>query len=503
MTTAKPTGAEITEAAKELGIDIDDADMDIYQASAIDNFGVYADIDAEDDDPGLAFRGGNRDWAEPAENPLGAWYVKTDIQTSTEGPLAGKTVVLKDNINLAGVPAMNGTNLLRGHISTADATVVTRLLDAGARIVGKANCESFVFSAGSHTCDNGVVRNPYRLTHSSAGSSSGCGALVGAGEVDLAVGTDHGGSARMPAAWCGIYGMKPTFGLVPYTGGMPLEASLDHIGPMTASVTDNAVTLRVMAGRDGLDPRQGAPEVKNYPEALGKPITGIRIGLLTEGFGSEGAEPDVEDAVRAASRVLAKLGAEVGEVSVPWHHRAGMVSLPLSLEGALQQTLLTNGLGVAAPGYHDPALVARLHNWQDRGNELSDSLKLMAVCANVMRRRFGGRHLAKAYNMVPRVRAAYDRAFEQVDLLLMPTVPKKAQPLPSEDAPLGERLMRAFEPIPNVQQFNVSGHPAMSVPCGMSDGLPVGMMLVGRWYDEPTIYSVAHAFEQAVDWRAQ
>src|SRR5207247_1877950 len=145
------------------------------------------------------------------------------------------------------------------------------------------------------------------------------------------------------------YGMKGTFGLVPYTGGMPLEASLDHIGPMTASVTDNAVMLQVMAGRDGLDPRQGVPEVKDYVGALGKSIAGLRIGLLTEGFGSAGAEPDVEEAVRAASRVLVELGAEIGEVSVPWHHRAHLVAAPFSLEGALQQILLTNGLGVGAP----------------------------------------------------------------------------------------------------------------------------------------------------------
>ena len=503
MTAETPTQAEVNNAAKELGIDLDGADLGFYHASVLANLELYAELDTLDEQAGLAFRGGNRDWVEPADNPLGAWFVQTDIQTTSDGPLAGKTVVLKDNINLAGVPMMNGTNLLRGHVATSDATVVTRLLDAGARIVGKANCESFCFCAGSHTCDNGVVRNPHRLTHSSAGSSSGCGALVGAGEVDLAVGTDHGGSVRMPAAWCGAYGMKPTYGLVPFTGAMALDASLDHIGPMTGSVTDNAVMLQVMAGRDGLDARQGVPEVKNYTEALGAPITGIRIGLLTEGFGQQGAEPDVDEAVRAAGRALAELGAQVGEVSVPWHNRAHLVAAPFTLEGTLQQILLSNGLGIGAPGYHDESLVARLHHWQDRANELSDSLKLMAVSANVLRKRFGGRHLAKAYNLVPRVRAAYEQAFEQFDLLMMPTAPMKAQPLPPRDAPLAQRIQRAFEAVPNVQQFNISGHPAMSLPCAMRDGLPVGMMLVGRWYHEPTVYSVAHAFEQAEDWRSQ
>ena len=152
-------------------------------------------------------------------------------------------------------------------------------------------------------------------------------------------------------------------------------------------------------------------------------------------------------------------------------------------------------LGAAMLGFLNRAKLTRL------SDELSDSLKFTAVSANVLRKKFGGRHLAKAYNLVPRVRAAYDKALEQYDVLLMPTVPMKAQPIPSPDAPLAERLQRAFELTPNVQQFNVSGHPAMSVPCGMSDGLPVGMMLVGRWYDEPTIYSVSYAFEQAIDWR--
>jgi amidase len=295
--------------------------------------------------------------------------------------------------------------------------------------------------------------------------------------------------------------MKPTYGLVPFTGAMALQAQLDHIGPMTASVTDNAVMLQVMAGRDGFDARQGNPQVKSYTQALGAPITGIRIGLLTEGFGAVGAEPDVEEAVREASHALAALGAEVGEVSVPWHNQIQLVAAPFTFEGTLQQILLTNGLGIGAAGYHDEALVTHLTDWRDRGNELTDSLKLIAVSANLLRKRFGGRHLAKAYNLVPRVRAAYDMALEQYDLLMMPTTPMKAQPIPSPDAPLAERIQRSLEPTPNVQQFNISGHPAMSVPCAMRDGLPVGMMLVGRWYDEPTMYRVAHAFEQAIDWR--
>ncbi len=163
-------------------------------------------------------------------------------------------MALKDNVALAGVPMMNGASTLEGFVPASDATIVTRMLDAGATILGKAVCEHFCLSGGSHTSDPGPVHNPHRIGYSAGGSSSGSGALVAAGEVDLAIGGDQGGSIRIPASYCGIVGMKPTHGLVPYTGVMPIETTIDHTGPMTASVGDNALLLEVLAGPDGLDP---------------------------------------------------------------------------------------------------------------------------------------------------------------------------------------------------------------------------------------------------------
>ena len=161
---------------------------------------------------------------------------------------------MKDNICLAGVPMMNGASTLEGYVPDVDATVVQRILDAGGTIVGKSVCEYFCFSGGSHTSSSGPVHNPHRQGYSAGGSSSGSAALVAAGEVPMALGGDQGGSIRMPASFCGIYGMKPTHGLVPYTGIMPIELTIDHTGPMTATVEDNALLLEVLAGPDGLDP---------------------------------------------------------------------------------------------------------------------------------------------------------------------------------------------------------------------------------------------------------
>ena len=203
------------------------------------------------------------------ENPLNAWAVKTEVRGAAHGPLSGKRVVLKDNICLAGVPMMNGASTLEGYVPDIDATVVTRILDAGGTIVGKAHCEYFCLSGGSHTSALGPVHNPYKHGYSAGGSSSGCGALVGAGEVEMAIGGDQGGSIRMPASYSGCYGMKATHGLVPYTGVMPIEATIDHAGPMTANVADNALLLEVIAGADGLDPRQYDVQVEKYSYTTG------------------------------------------------------------------------------------------------------------------------------------------------------------------------------------------------------------------------------------------
>jgi len=436
-----------------------------------------------------------------AENPLGAWYVKSEVKGAPYGPLAGKRIVLKDNICLAGVPMMNGASTLEGYVPDVDATVATRILDAGGTIVGKAHCESFCLSGGSHTSQAGPVHNPYKIGYSAGGSSSGCAALVGAGEIEMAIGGDQGGSIRMPGSFSGCYGMKGTHGLVPYTGAMPIEATIDHLGPMTGTVADNALLLEVIAGPDGLDPRQYNVRVDKYTAALGRGVAGMRIGVLTEGFQHDSCEPDVVQKVRQAADRLRGLGAIVEEISIPMHLDGLAIWTPIALEGLQAQMMHGNGMGFNWEGLYTTSLLDAHANWRARANQLSRTLKISMMAGEYFIRQYRGHYYAKAQNLSRLLRKTYDQAFARHELLLMPTTPMKATPLPPQDAPLALYCQRAFEMLPNTAPFDVTGHPAMNVPCGLSAGLPVGMQLVGAHYNESTIYRAAHAFEQLGDWR--
>src|SRR5215472_6744415 len=252
------TEAETARIAAAYGLGLSEPDVTSFRALADGLLASYQVVErrhsASLPDPPA------RDWLQPLDeaNPLGAWYVTTEIRASHDGPLAGRRVAVKDNIAVAGVPMMNGSSVLEGFVPRRDATVVTRLLEAGAIIAGKAVCENLCFSGGSHTSATGPVRNPWDRSRSAGGSSSGSAALVAAGLADLALGGDQGGSIRIPASFCGVVGHKPTHGLVPYTGAFPIENTLDHLGPITRTVRDTALMLGVLAGPDGLDPRQRA-----------------------------------------------------------------------------------------------------------------------------------------------------------------------------------------------------------------------------------------------------
>ncbi|MEQ8650881.1 MAG: amidase [Kiloniellales bacterium] len=434
------------------------------------------------------------------ENKYNAWYVKSEIKGAAEGPLAGKTIVLKDNVQLAGVPMRNGASTLEGFMPNLDATIVTRMLDAGGTIKGKAVCEYFCLSGGSHTSTPAPVQNPRKAGYSAGGSSSGSGALVAAGEVDMAIGGDQGGSIRMPAAYCGIYGMKPTHGLVPYTGVMPIESTIDHTGPMTGTVADNALLLEVLAGEDGLDPRQYNVKTAKYTEALGAGVQGMKIAVVTEGFGHENSEADVDQKVRAAAEKLASLGAEVTEVSIPMHLKGQAIWTPIAVEGLQAQMMQANGMGFNWKGLYSTALLDAHANWRNRADELSHTLKVCMLLGEYFIQHHRGHYYAKSQNLARLLKKTYNETLDSVDLLLMPTLPIKSTKLPDDHNNLEEVIGRAFEMLANTASFDVTGHPAMAIPCGMSDGLPVSMMLVGKHFDEATIYKAAHAFEQSGDW---
>jgi amidase len=497
-----PTLEQLREVAAELGFTMGDQELELQRQSLLPSFAAYNLLDRMPDElPEVKYprTPGRRPSAE--ENPYGAWYVKTDVQGAASGKLKGKKVALKDNICLAGVPLMNGASTMEGYVPDVDATVATRILDAGGTIVGKTVCEYFCFSGGSHTSASGPVHNPHRMGYSAGGSSSGSGVAVARGEVPMALGGDQGGSIRMPASFCGIYGLKPTHGLVPYTGIMPIELTLDHTGPMTATVEDNALLLEVLAGPDGLDPRQYGAQPKPYREALGRGAQGLRIAVVEEGFGHPQSMPQVDAIVREAAERLGGLGATIEKVSIPMHRLGAAVWLPVAAEGATMQMMLGNGFGFNWQGLYVTSMLDFHSNWRQRADELSDSLKNTMLLGHYMVTRYRGHYYAKAQNVVRRLRRAYDEVLARFDLLVMPTLPMTATPLPEANAPVDQIIQRAFEVVPNTAPFDATHHPAISLPCGQVDGLPVGLMLVGRLFDEETIYRAAAAFEAGVDWK--
>ena len=443
-----------------------------------------------------------RAWSRPGDddNALGAWYVRTDIRETDRGPLAGRKVAIKDNTAVAGVPMMNGSRMVEGFVPSQDATVVRRLLAAGATIAGKSVCEDLCFSGGSHTAKSGAVHNPWDPTRSAGGSSSGSAALVASGQVDMAIGGDQGGSIRIPSSFCGVVGHKPTWGLVPYTGGFPIEQSLDHLGPHARTVSDVALMLSVIAGPDGVDPRQpGDLTTVDYVRTLEQSATGLRLGIVAEGFGHANSEPDVDATVRAAVETLRGAGLVTEDVSIPWHLHGPAIWDVIATEGATWQMIDGNGYGMNWKGSYDPELIAFYgKKWRGDPSQFSETVKLVMLAGRHALITNYGRYYAMARTLGARLGAAYDDALGRCDVLVMPTLPIRASVLPSPDAPVEEVIARALEMLPNTAPFDVTGHPACTVPAGTADGLPVGLMIVGKQFDDATVLRVAGALETAV-----
>jgi amidase len=502
MATTPPTGEEVARIAGRYGFNLTPQDVEEFRTLIAGALASYDAVERlyEAHAPKAPRR--PFEWPADKDNELGAWYVTTEIRTRDDGPLAGRRVAIKDNIEVAGLPMMNGSATVEGFVPRRDATVVTRLLEAGATITGKAVCEDLCFSGGSHTSRTGPVHNPWDMARSAGGSSSGSAALVAAGQADMALGGDQGGSIRIPSAFCGIVGHKPTYGLVPYTGAFPIENTLDHLGPITRTVRDAALMLGVLGGRDGLDSRQRVDLPHgDYLRELGAGVDGLRIGVVEEGFGIPGlSQPGVDETVRSAIHTLAKAGAVVSDVSIPWHRDAIHVWNVIATDGATAQMIDGNAYGMNSAGLYDPELIAHYAAGRRRhGDEMSQTLKLNALAGRYAIDRYDGRYYAMARNVALEVKAAYDAALADADVLVLPTLPIVASAIPLPGASREELVSRSLEMIPNTAPFDVTGHPATSVPAGLADGLPAGMMIVGRHLADATCLRVAQAYETAVD----
>ncbi len=503
MTFKLPNQDQLRALGADMGMDITAE----YADAVIDYAKPFADgyrllMALADDLPPVKYPRGGFYRPEGDENKYGAWVLKTQIKGAKSGKLAGKKVAVKDTYLLAGMPATNGASVLEGYVPEFDAPVITRLLDAGAEIVGKSVCEYFSFSGGAATSVTGPVHNPRAWGHTPGGSSTGSGALVAAGEVDMATGGDQAGSIRIPASLSGVVGIKPTFGLVPYTGIMGMDPTIDHAGPLTATVADNALFLEVMAGPDGYDSRQNGSKPDKYTKAIGQGIKGLKIGVVKEGFGQWDSHPDVDAGVRAAIKELTRLGAEVSEVSVPWHLNGLPIWAAIALDGTYQSLFNSAGIARHVEGVYPIGLAARFAAVRERANELPDTVKVGMLLGGYTDQIYQGYFYFKAQNLRRKLRAAYDAALAEYDLLVMPTTRVMASKIPAPDAPLAAIMSHSWEQIANTCPLNITGHPAISIPCGFGEGdRPIGLMLMAKHWKESTLYRAADAFETGTDWQ--
>lgn len=424
-----------------------------------------------------------------------AWMFRLSEPTlgsAKAGTLHGQRLAVKDCIAVAGVPMTLGTSFFR-HVPAQHASVVERALAHGAVLAGTTVCESLCLSGSSFTSSTGPVPNPFDADRSAGGSSSGNAAVIARGEADIALGTDLGGSVRNPAAWCGITALKPTFGVVPYTGAMATEITMDHIGLMARTASVLEPFLLALAGPDDTDSRQAGIEPLR-PAGNRNP----RIALVTEGFGQPRADARIDRAVRNAAAMLAALVAHstLGEVSVPLHRHASDIHASIAGEGSLV-TLFEQALqGSNHAGPYDAALAAAFAvALRDRPDQLPFNAMATLVATSVARRRSGGAVPALAQPLRRRLRAQYDEALRHHDVLIMPTVPFLPHRLPTESLPVGEYRRLAFEMHDNNCATNLTGHPAVSVPCAVINGLPVGMMLIGRHLDDLELLAIAMRFQ--------
>ena len=365
MPYQRPEDEDVIALAAELGIKFTKTEARLFRVrlhEQVEALEAFHELRIEEERPPLTHLQRDPGYRPGAdEDPLNLFIRRCRIEGAHDGPLQGKSIGIKDHTAVAGVPLTFGSHFMDGYIPEFDATIVTRLLAAGATIVGKMNMEDFSFGGPGFNGvgDFGRPLNPHDPEFVTGGSSSGSGAAVAGGHVDIAFGGDQGGSVRIPAAWCGCLGLMATHGLIPHTGVFGLEPTIDFVGPMTRTVEDLAEVLACVAGRDGYDPRQAdvPPALPDYVGALGRGVTGLRIGVLTEGFGVEGGELEVDETVREALAVLEKAGASLHPVSVPAHIDASLAVLPLYFEGA-KLGYDTNLGGAFAKSFYPASLMA-------------------------------------------------------------------------------------------------------------------------------------------------
>ena len=407
-----------------------------------------------------------------------ARQAEADMQAGAyKGALHGIPIAIKDIIYTKGTPTTGGSKVLANFIPDEDSTIVQRLDAAGAVLLGKLNLSEFAIGG---TIDHpfGTPRNPWNTQHTAGGSSSGSGVAAAGGLCAGALGSDTGGSVRGPAAFCGIVGLRPTYGRVTRHGVLPMCWSMDTVGPMTRNVADCALMLNAIDGHDPRDPTSGRAPVPDYTASLSDGVRGLRIGLPTEMFDFDGLNAEVRQSVMRAVSVLEEQGATADQISLPTSAHSGAVFIATA--------------DVDAAAYH--------HDWlRTRGDDYDWSTRARLESAALT----PGWAYLKAQRARTLIANELQAALERFDALILPSGPVAAPTIAASTGRPGGYYQGKLDMGRRryTSPAALAGMPAISVPCGFSDdGLPIGMQIIGRRFAEPTLFQVAHAYERATDW---
>ena len=440
--------------------------------------------------------GANREWSD-ASDAHNALTTRCHVSTSATGPLSGIDIGLKDNIAVAGVPMRCGSAALRGHVPQQDATVVTRLLDSGGTITAKTNLDAFAVG-GRGTSFEGTITNPRDETRTTGGSSGGSAAAVAAGYADVALGTDTGGSVRMPAAFCGLVGVKPTYGVVPLSGIVENTYALDHVGPITRTVSEAATVLEAIAGADADDPAsmraagESDGDQLECSDAVDSPpeLSELRVGVLSQ----QTEEPIADPVARRHDRALTALqndGVTVEEIEFE------AIETIVQVKNAISYCELATGWrdgtvpyrrGDIRPGEDILSLGSRL---RAGANELSDFHRGRLLAGAALVRTYDGRQYGRAHEVRRAITEELAEKTADIDAIVTPTVPHLAPKRDGDEDPdaLGDGTQLGTGRYTKIA--NVTGRPAITVPNGSHEGSPIGFQLIGDRYEDAGLLGVA------------
>jgi aspartyl-tRNA(Asn)/glutamyl-tRNA(Gln) amidotransferase subunit A len=409
-------------------------------------------------------------------------------------PLTGIPIAIKDNFCTRGIPTTCSSKILNNYRPPYDATVVARLKAAGAVIIGKANMDEFAMGSSTENSGFHPTRNPWNLETVPGGSSGGSAAAVAAHEAVLATGSDTGGSIRQPAAFCGVVGLKPTYGRVSRYGLVAFASSLDQIGPLTKDVTDTAILLNQIAGHDPKDSTSVDRPVPDYCQALSTDVKKVKIGLVKDLMGA-GISPEVKKAVKDAADKLANLGAEISEVSLPSFEYAVATYYLIAPAEASSNLARYDGVkyGHRSAGPKDLLTMYYDSRREGFGQEVKRRIMLGTYALSAG---YYDAYYLKALKVRTLIKQDFDKAFRQCAVLLSPTAPTVAFKIGEKSADPLSMYLSDIATIP----VNLAGLPALSLPCGFGRGLPIGLQVIGQAFAEEMILRVAFAYEQNTEW---